>query len=45
MNRKLIEHHLFDIFCDIINAFTLIFDPFNAYLLNKCLSFLLSPIL
>ncbi len=37
MNRKFKREHLFEIqiFCSIINVFTVNFDHFNAYILNK----------
>ncbi len=44
MNRKINEHHLFDIeiFCNILNVFTLSFNQFNALLEKKVLiSFIL----
>ncbi len=36
-NRKLNEHHLYEIYCNIINVFTVTFDQFNESLLNKVL--------
>ncbi len=33
------EQHLFEIFCNIINIFTVIFDRFNVYLMNKNINF------
>ncbi len=42
MNRKFKELHLFEIetFGKMINVFTVIFDQFNASLINKCINFL-----
>ncbi len=38
MNRKFKEQHLFHI-CNIINVFTVIFDPFKVSLQNKSINF------
>ncbi len=39
MNRK--EQHLFEIeiFCNIINVFTVTFDQLNAFLMNQIIHF------
>ncbi len=41
MNKSSKEQHLFEteIFCNIINVFTVIFDQFNASMLNKNINF------
>ncbi len=41
MNRKFKRKHLFDIeiYCNIINVFTVTFDQFNASLMNKSINF------
>ncbi len=35
------NQHLFEIeiFCNIVNIFTVTFDKFNAYLMNKSINF------
>ncbi len=41
MNRKFKEQHLFEteIFCNIINVFTVTFDQYNESLLIKSINF------
>ncbi len=43
MSNNSIEQHLpqIEIFCEIINDFTVTFDQFNAFMLNKFLRKLL----
>ncbi len=38
MNRKSKNNFETEIFCNIINAFTVTFDEFNATLLNKSIN-------
>ncbi len=44
LTRKLKEQHLFemDIFCNIINVFTVTFDKFIVFLQNKSINLFLS---
>ncbi len=41
MNRSSKEQHLFEIFCNIVNVFIVIFDQFKTSLLNKSIYFIL----
>ncbi len=39
MNESSEDQRLHEIFCNIINVFTVTFDQFNASLLNKMIDF------